>query len=124
MLIKASIGEQLGSFCIQTDPAEGATYCGSLIALKRLPSASYRQGLTDLHQNLDIYLIHRNKHKEAAKKGRLRNRSQVKEQENSPELEEIETSNLSNTEFRVMIIRILNSMKRGIETLKKRTSQI
>ena len=78
----------------------------------------------DLHQNLDIYLIHRNKHKEAAKKGRLRNRSQVKEQENSPELEEIETSSLSNTEFRVMIIRILNSMKRGIETLKKRTSQI
>ena len=46
--------------------------------------------------------------------GRQRNRPQMKEQENSPEeeLDEMEASNLSNREFRSMIIRILNSMKK------------
>ena len=52
--------------------------------------------------------------------GRQRNRPQIKEQENSPEeeLDEMEASNLSDREFRVMIIRILNSMKKDIETIK------
>ena len=38
----------------------------------------------------------------------------MKEQENSPEeeLDEMEASNLSDREFRVIIIRILNSVKR------------
>ena len=41
-----------------------------------------------------------------------RNRPQIKEHDNLPEeLDEKETSNLSNREFREMIIRILNSMK-------------
>ena len=46
--------------------------------------------------------------------GRQRNKPQRKEQENSPEeeLDEMEASNLSNREFRSMIIRILNSMKK------------
>ena len=45
----------------------------------------------------------------------------MKEQENSPEeeLNEMEASNLSNREFRVMIIRTFNSMKKDIETVKK-----
>ena len=45
--------------------------------------------------------------------GRQRNRSQVKEQENSPEekLDERDESYLSDREFRVMIIRILNPYK-------------
>ena len=44
---------------------------------------------------------------------RQRNRPQVKEQVNFPEeLDEIEASNLSDGEFRVIIIRILNSMKK------------
>ena len=34
----------------------------------------------------------------------------------------MEANNLSNREFRIMIIRILNSMKKDIETIK-RTSQ-
>ena len=52
---------------------------------------------------------------------RKRNRPQIKEQENSPEeqLDEIEASNLSDREFRVMIIKILNSMKKYIQTIKK-----
>ena len=52
--------------------------------------------------------------------GWQRNRLQMKEQENSPEeqLDEIEASNLSDREFRVMIIKILNSMKKDIEIIK------
>ena len=43
----------------------------------------------------------------------------MKEQENSPEeLDEMEANNLSDKEFRVMIISILNSMKKDIEIFK------
>ena len=45
--------------------------------------------------------------------GRQRNRYQMKEQENSSEkLNEMNTSDLSHREFKVMIIRMLNSMKK------------
>ena len=54
-----------------------------------------------------------------AKLGRQRNRPQMKEQENFPELDEMEVSNLLVREFRVMIIRIFISMKKDIETIKK-----
>ena len=52
---------------------------------------------------------------------RQRSRPQMKEQENSPEkgLDEMEANNLSDIEFRVMIIRILNSMKKDIEIIKR-----
>ena len=49
-----------------------------------------------------------------------RNRPQMKEQENSlEELDEMEASNLSDREFRVIIIRILNSMKKRHRNHKK-----
>ena len=55
--------------------------------------------------------------------GRQRNRPQVKEQENFPgELHEMQLSNFS--EFRVMITRVLNSMKEDIEVIKKYQSEI
>ena len=46
-----------------------------------------------------------------------KNRPQMKEQDNSPEeeLSEIEASNLSDIELEVMIIRMLNSMKKDID---------
>ena len=44
----------------------------------------------------------------------------MKEQEIFPELDEMEVSNLSDRGFRVMIIRMLNSMKKDTETIKKR----
>ena len=47
----------------------------------------------------------------------------MKEQENSPELDELETHNLSDREFRVMIIRILNSMKKDLEAIKEDQSK-
>ena len=51
--------------------------------------------------------------------GRQRNRPQMKEQEDSPkELGEMKTSNLSDREFRVIIVRILKRMKKDIETIK------
>ena len=52
--------------------------------------------------------------------------TKMKEQENSPEeeLDEIEARNVSDREFRLMIIKILNSMKKGIETIKKGQSEI
>ena len=57
--------------------------------------------------------------------GRQRNRYHVKEQDKYPEkLYEMEASNLSDREFRVMIIRILNTMKKDIETIKKDQSKI
>ena len=44
----------------------------------------------------------------------------MKEQENSPEkLDEMEASNLSDRKFRVMILGILKSMEKDIETIKK-----
>ena len=49
----------------------------------------------------------------------------MKEQENTPEeLNEMEDSNLPDVEFRVMIIRMLNSMKKDIEPIKKDKSKI
>ena len=58
--------------------------------------------------------------------GRQRNRHQMKEQDNTPEEEpdEMEASSLSDIKFRVMIIRMLNSMKKDIETIKKGQSEI
>ena len=48
----------------------------------------------------------------------------MKEQEKSPEeLDEMEASNLLNREFRVMIVRVLNSMKKDIEAIKKDQSK-
>ena len=57
--------------------------------------------------------------------GRQRNRPQMNEQENSPEeeLDEMQTSNISDRKF-IKIIRILNSMKKDIETIKKGQSEI
>ena len=50
----------------------------------------------------------------------------MKEHKNSleEELDEMEASNLSYREFTVMIIRMLNSMKKDIETIKKDQSEI
>ena len=56
--------------------------------------------------------------------GRQGNRSQIKEQENFPE--ELMKWRLAiyQIEFRIMIIRILNSMKKDIEIIKKDQSKI
>ena len=56
--------------------------------------------------------------------GRHRNRPLMEEQVNVPEeLGEMKTSNLSDREVRVMIIRILNSMKKRHRKHKNRIGQ-
>ena len=54
-----------------------------------------------------------------------RNRPQI-EEEKSPEKEpnEMEASNLSDVEFKVIIIMMLNGMKKDIETIKKNQSEM
>ena len=53
--------------------------------------------------------MHRNKHREAAKMGRQRSMAQMKEQIHTPEkeLNEVEISNLSDAEFKTLVIRML-----------------
>ena len=56
-----------------------------------------------------LYLIHRNKHREAAKMRRQRNMAQMKGDTKTPEkeLKEMEISNLSDAEFKTLAIRML-----------------
>ena len=57
--------------------------------------------------------------------GGHRNKPQMKEKDNSPEEpDEMETSNLSGRDFRLMIIRILNSIKKRHRNHKKDQSEI
>ena len=60
-------------------------------------------------QSKQLYLIHRNKHREAAKTSRQKNMAQMKEQNKTPEkeLNEMEISNLSEAEFKTLVMRIL-----------------
>ena len=51
------------------------------------------------------YLIHRNKHREAAKMSRQRNLAQMKKQIKTPEqeLNKMEISNLTDAEFKTLV---------------------
>ena len=64
-------------------------------------------------ESKQLYLIHRNKHREAAKMRRQRNMVQMKEQINTPEkeLNKIGISNLSDAEFKTLVIRMLNELR-------------
>ena len=57
-------------------------------------------------------LIHRNKHREDAKMRRQRNLSQMKEQNKTPEkeLNEMKIANLSDAEFKPLVIRMLGDL--------------
>ena len=68
-----------------------------------------------------INLIHRNKHREAAKMRRQRNMVQMKEQINTPEkeLNKIGISNLSDAEFKTLVIRMLRELSEDLSSAKK-----
>ena len=57
-----------------------------------------------MQESKQLYLIHRNKHREAATMRRQRNMAQMKGQIKTPEkdLNEIEISNLSDAEFKTL----------------------
>ena len=59
-----------------------------------------------------LYLIHRNKHREAAKMGIQRNMAQMKEQTKTPEkeLNKMDISNLSDAQFKTLVIRRLKEL--------------
>ena len=62
-----------------------------------------------LRESKQLYLIHRNKHREAAKLRRQRNIAQMKEQHKTPgkEQNEMVISNLPDVEFKTLVIRML-----------------
>ena len=72
-------------------------------------------------ESKQLYLIHRNKHREAAKMRRKRNMAQMKEQVKTPEKErsKIEISNLSDAEFKTLVIRRLKELSEDLSSMKR-----
>ena len=68
-----------------------------------------------------LYLTHRNKHREAAKIRRQRNMAQKKEQIKTPEkeLNEMEISKLSDAEFKTLVIRMLKELCEALNSIKR-----
>ena len=73
-----------------------------------------------------LYLIHRNKHREAAKTRKQRNMAQMKEQIKTPEkeLNKMKISNLSDAEFKTLVIRMLKEHSEDLSSMKKIQSEI
>ena len=63
-------------------------------------------------ESKQLYLIHRNKHREAATMRRQRSMAQMKEQINTPEkeLNKMEISDLSDAELRTLVIRMFKEL--------------
>ena len=76
---------------------------------KALTHTIYRCSYRESKQ---FYLIHRNKHREAAKLKRQGNMAQMKEQNKIPgkKLNEMEIRNLSDAEFKTLVIRMLRDL--------------
>ena len=72
-------------------------------------------------ESKQLYLIHRNKHRKAAKMRRQRNMVQMKEQIKTPqkELNKREISNLSDSEFKTLVIRMLKELSEDLNSIKK-----
>ena len=72
-------------------------------------------------ESKQLYLIHRNKHREAAKMRRQRNMAQMKEQIKFPnkELNKMEIINLSDSEFKTLVIRMLKELSEDPQQHKK-----
>ena len=77
-------------------------------------------------ESKQLYLIHKNKHREAAKTRRQRNMAQMKEQIKTPEkeLNEMEISNLSGAEFKTLVIRTLKELSKDLNSIKKIQSEM
>ena len=78
-------------------------------------------GHTTKTESKQLYLRHRNKHREAAKMRRQRNRVQMKEQIKTPEkeLNKVETSNPSDVEFKTLVINMLKELSEDLNSIKK-----
>ena len=76
-------------------------------------------------ESKQLYLIHRNKHREPAKIRREINMAQMKDQIKTPEkeLNKMEKSNLSNAEFKTLVIRMLKELSEDLSSIKKTQSE-
>ena len=72
-------------------------------------------------ESKQLYLIHRNKQREAAKLRRQRNVAQMKGQikTEGKELNEMEISNLSDVEFKILVISMLKEISEDLNSIKK-----
>ena len=72
-------------------------------------------------ESKQLYLKHRKKHRETAEMRRQRNMAQMKEQIKTPEkeLNEMEISNLSDAEFKTLVIRVLKELSENLNSIKK-----
>ena len=72
-------------------------------------------------ESKQLHLIHRNKHREAAKIRRQRNMAQMREQVKTPkkELNKMEISNLSDAVFQTPVIRMLKELSEDFSGIKK-----
>ena len=77
-------------------------------------------------ESKQLYLIHRNKHRDAAKMRRHRNMAYMKEQIKTAEkeLNEMEISNLSDAEFKTLVIRMLKELSEYLRSIKKTQSVV
>ena len=76
-------------------------------------------------ESKQLYLIHRNKHREAAKTSRQKNMAQMKEHFKTPEkeLNEMEISNLSEAEFKTLVTKMLKELSEDLSSIKKIQSE-
>ena len=77
-------------------------------------------------ESKQLYLIHRNKHREAAKTSRQRNTAQMKEQLKIPEkeLNEMDISNLSDADFKTLVIWMLKELSEDLNSTKMIQSEM
>ena len=76
-------------------------------------------------ETMQLYLIHRNKHRGAAKMRRQRNMAQIKEQFKTPEkeLNKMEISNVSDAGFQTLVIRMLKELSEDLNSIKKNSQK-
>ena len=76
---------------------------------------------TKTQSQQQLYLIHRNQHREAAKARRQRNMAQKKEQIKTPEkeLNEMEISKLSDAEFKTLPRRTFKELSENFNSIEK-----
>ena len=77
-------------------------------------------------ESKQLYLIHRNKHREAAKDRKQRNMAQMKEQIKTPEkeLNKMDMNNLLDVEFKTLFIRMLKELSEDLSSIKNTQSEM
>ena len=90
-----------------------------------LQDTYYIRPCYQVKESKQLYLLQRNKHREAAKTRRQRNMAQMKEQIKTPEKEinTMEISNLSDVEFKTLVLRMLEELREDLSSIKKIQSE-